>query len=437
MFLFADALYEALANPFLIYYGYPSGLKAYLPVSENTFVESSDYEEAYSFFKVAVLPGDIVDSDGDNVPDTSHPDYTNVQNLVNTKGDQIEFFGYINLGLKGEEKTISQYKSLVDAWQALSDKLKGIFVDEAGFDYSSSLINNDEYGTPEHTYRARQKEVLEYIHEKGLKAFFNPWNPDDVLGDYDEKGNYNPLPLEDGDAILWESFIFADSDEPAPVDQVWEKGMKIYRYKKKHPGFRVFAVARRPQWPDPHDPSVMKRARFMLYLCYIFGIDYFYYAESYFGATQSEGWHAVAYNLNVTDIPQNCGNTFKGDPQRVGNLLFRETDRGVFRVYYDDMNAEFQKVLDVQGSGWLVHGGDSVVDSKEVSFKISSSTITQLYYTVFNWEGKLMEKGMKNLVPGENEVEIDVSRYPAGVYFVLFRDDSGAKYRVKFIKVAK
>lgn len=54
------------------------------------------------------------------------------------------------------------------------------------------------------------------------------------------------------------------------------------------------------------------------------------------------------------------------------------------------------------------------------------------FYSVFNMSGQLMESG--KATETQTSIEINVSNYPSGQYFVTLRDVAGVNFRVKFIK---
>ncbi len=88
---------------------------------------------------------------------------------------------------------------------------KGIFWDDAGFDYGVT--------------RQRQSTMVQYCHSKGMNVIMNAWNPDDVLAGTDMQLNAN-------DIYLLESYLVFDGNYLSLID--WDiKANKCASYQKR------------------------------------------------------------------------------------------------------------------------------------------------------------------------------------------------------------
>lgn len=93
----------------------------------------------------------------------------------------------------------------------VSVSLKGIFWDDAGFDY---LVT-----------RERQATMFDYCHEKGVNVFVNAWNPDDIFLGENMKLNANDL-------YLLESYLVSDGNYLCMKE--WKiRADKCMAYKEK------------------------------------------------------------------------------------------------------------------------------------------------------------------------------------------------------------
>ncbi|CAF4668442.1 unnamed protein product, partial [Didymodactylos carnosus] len=88
---------------------------------------------------------------------------------------------------------------------------KGIFWDDAGFDYRVT--------------RERQSQMLDFCHELNLACIMNAWNPDDVMGGSDTK-------MSSSDIYLLESFIISNNEYKSLED--WKsKSDKCSKYRQQ------------------------------------------------------------------------------------------------------------------------------------------------------------------------------------------------------------
>lgn len=172
---------EPVARPkqLCIFYGWPS------------YVNSSggDVDRAIAEFgkcDMTVL--------GDGIEHAAHGDHWPTATIITAlRQAGKEVFGYIDLGVSTQNLSIATMQAFVNEWQAMG--ASGIFLDDAGYDYEVT--------------RARQNEMVDYIHGAGMTVFMNAWQIDDVLAGTDESGNGNPSRLAAGDVYLAESWLIA------------------------------------------------------------------------------------------------------------------------------------------------------------------------------------------------------------------------------------
>ena len=102
----------------------------------------------------------------------------------------LSVFGYVPLGA-GVHLSPAEINDSVGRWSAMG--VRGIFFDEAGFDFNVT--------------RERQNDAIDAAHREGLRVFMNAFNPDDLEGSH----------LEGGDLMLLESFVVRNDvlEEPA------------------------------------------------------------------------------------------------------------------------------------------------------------------------------------------------------------------------------
>jgi hypothetical protein len=98
-------------------------------------------------------------------------------------------WGYVDLG-RSQQLTHEAITRRIDAWKGLG--VDGIFFDEAGRDFGV---------TP-----ARRSTAVRAVHERGLAAFMNAFDPNDLFEPAAARGATDTGALGRGDALLIESF---------------------------------------------------------------------------------------------------------------------------------------------------------------------------------------------------------------------------------------
>lgn len=107
-------------------------------------------------------------------------------------------YGYIDLG-SSQNLPLSEIARRIDAWKRTG--VDGIFFDEAGRDFAV---------TPD-----RRRAGVCAVHARGLSAFMNAFNPDDLFEGDAAPGSSACGRLTSSDAILIESFAVRNGD-PEP-----------------------------------------------------------------------------------------------------------------------------------------------------------------------------------------------------------------------------
>lgn len=155
-----------------VYYGWPSDVNG----SNGDLAKATS---AFSKYDLIVF--------GDGIWKTSHGDHANTTTIIgNLNAAGKAAYGYIDLGVSTQNLSIDDMKTAVDGWSAMG--VKGIFWDDAGYDYN--------------TTRARQDTMFSYCHQRGLSVIVNAWNPDDVMGG-------NGVMLDSSDIYLLESYLIS------------------------------------------------------------------------------------------------------------------------------------------------------------------------------------------------------------------------------------
>lgn len=223
---------------------------------------------------------------GEGLEAPTHPDHDNtiiiIDNLRNRCGTEV--YGYVTLsGI-----SIDEIKLRVDRWVAMG--VAGIFLDEAGRDYGVD--------------RGRLREVIEYIHSKGVKVFINAWEPDDVFAD-DPPGV--PTPLRAGDWYLAESHPVS-AGQCLDLNFWWLKSFKVARYRDLT-GVKIATMSTGDDsdcggWPD-YPPF-----RAALWGTYLFGFDAFGFTNPEYSASGPSADHICF----LPPFPTYVGTRYLGPP---------------------------------------------------------------------------------------------------------------------------
>ncbi len=161
-----DGVYGAVPplKPLLVYYGYPIAYKGLW----NTEAVISEIAANYSVWVV-----------GDTYNDPAHEEYATTTAIVSgVRSSGVKVYGYVPIGQNTSGLSLEQMQVRVDRWVTIG--VDGIFLDEFGFDYGNT--------------RTRQKDIVDYVHSKGLPVCANAWTAEDFMCD-----NVNELPWPSSD----------------------------------------------------------------------------------------------------------------------------------------------------------------------------------------------------------------------------------------------
>ncbi|KAJ3214585.1 hypothetical protein HDU67_001450 [Dinochytrium kinnereticum] len=188
---------------FAIYYGWPS--------CTNSSTLKWNLESVagfYAQFDYVVFGGDVPGG-SIGLASEAHGDHAKTKEIIHRMmmvNPHGKVYGYITIGCgpfgQGSMFTLDQLSRQIDSWSSMG--AKGIFVDEAGFDYWLPGEKTE--------MRMRQVAVARYCHQKGMSVTFNAWNPNDLV-DLLSHSQDTAIPWNQSDAILYESYIFSSAEE--------------------------------------------------------------------------------------------------------------------------------------------------------------------------------------------------------------------------------
>lgn len=179
--------------------------------------------------------GDVILPDGLFDPGHAyHASTLSIIQKVAALGTDTFLWGYIDLGVTNgaSNVAINTLQSRVDQWASMG--VDGIFCDLVGYDYGVS--------------RDRQNTMINYIHGKGMPAFLNVWNSDDLLSPA-VNATYNPsgtaTAANSSDAMMLESWICNTDAYSAPYfssfSDIKTRGDKAVAYRTSM-GIKLYAL---------------------------------------------------------------------------------------------------------------------------------------------------------------------------------------------------
>lgn len=243
---------SGLPEKLAFYYGFPSRVND----------SGGDVKKATQVFKDydIVVFGNTLDS-------PANQDHAAAETIVhNLKADGTRVYGYVDLCYEGgnycSSLPLSEIYASTDRWAAMG--VKGIFFDQVGYEYSVS--------------RDRLNAAVDYVHSKGLSAFINVWDPDDVFSQAVQK-KFNPFGtpphLGPEDYFLHESFAVTLSQyqDPAFLIEKSEKGLKW----KKIYGTKM-ATVNTVDFSNP--PFNAEQANYVWWATYLYGFDAMAWGET-------------------------------------------------------------------------------------------------------------------------------------------------------------
>jgi hypothetical protein len=309
-----------LPKKLAIYYGWPSGVNG----------SAGNLDAAAAGFKnydLVVLAFDLQDS--------THPDHDKTAIIIDKlKAYSTAVYGYVYIGGERTNRppalSISAIRGFIDAWATMG--VAGIFLDEAGYDYDCD--------------RQRQNDAVDHVHSKGLSAFINAWNPDEVfspavvnkvayypdgtLSSYDMNPQGLSAHLGPDDIYLHESFQVINNSYQDPA--FWkERSDKALNYKNQF-GTRMAAVTTLctpqisvcdPPRTECNVPFDQAKFDYAWWSTLLYGFDFMGWGEANFSAgCPGEPW---ADSLPYRTRP---------DPGEIGrNFAAAQVDHGLEPVH--------------------------------------------------------------------------------------------------------
>lgn len=300
LFVSTLAIGQIIPKKLLIYYSYPSSFN-YPSNVYNLDNVANDLKQ----YDYVVL--------GENLELTSHQDHNNTVTILSKiAGSSTKVFGYIDLGVKTRNHSMSTIEQRVLAWKAMG--VAGIFFDDFGYDFYVS--------------RQRQNAAVSYVHAQNLKVIANGWNPDDVFGNFIDT-NYNPTgvgtQLNTNDFYLSESYLIKVWEyEPNIID--WQNKADKLRGYQQNLGFKIMSVTT----SDSTNRLTYDPARF-----------FFAWHGAAIDSHEAIGWgefkFSCCYDINALSPYRarpttNIGTTFYGSLQRNGSEVYRYTNLGRIKL---------------------------------------------------------------------------------------------------------
>jgi hypothetical protein len=204
-----------------IYYGWPSSLNSDLNQWNSQRVAAD-----FARYSLVVL--------GAGLEETTHGDHENTKAII-TRAKEINpsmrFVGYVTI------RSLENPVSKIQKWKLMG--VEGVFLDEMGFDY---LVVMDQLSPAQ--ARSKQNTWLQAVHNEGLFAMMNAWNPDDLFQSNDTLPS---LGATSQDYYLFESFFQTFSNSGVqPFSDFLQKVQKARQARERY-GIKFAAVNTRAE----------------------------------------------------------------------------------------------------------------------------------------------------------------------------------------------
>jgi len=198
-----------------IYYGYPS-------LVEGAGGSVSHAVSIFGRYDVIVFGGHLDVGTASPDLEIEEPLVVQIIRRLHLRPQQPVIYGSVDLG-RSQQLADAEIARRVDGWKRLG--ADGIFFDEAGRD--------------SHVSRQRRTAAVRAVHERGLSALMNAYNPDDL---FDTRNPPTGAPGELGarDALLIESFAVENS-VVQPRDSAAKRAAAAIKWRQRT-GIKVYAV---------------------------------------------------------------------------------------------------------------------------------------------------------------------------------------------------
>ncbi len=251
---------------------------------------------------------------GDNLQIPAHGDHLNTKAILSQASiANTKVYGYIDLGVRRDDTvkthnhSMAEVKKRMNQWKAIGTVVKGVFLDDFGYDYYVS--------------RSRQNEAVAYAHSIGLSVIANGWNPDDVFGT-DYNATYNPsqvgTQLNSNDFYLSESYLIMLNDYQNPAE--WKYKADLLKNYQNSIGFKILSVTT----TTATGAYSASKFHYAWYGAALYNHEAIGWGEHYFGASQP----SAPLRARPTTVPTGV---FTGNVQVAGSEYYRNTSTG--KVY--------------------------------------------------------------------------------------------------------
>jgi hypothetical protein len=250
-----------------IYYGYPSlvnGASGDVEVAASTFAR----------YDVVVFGDGIEFADRREarqpagVGKVEHEKARQIFARIAQRNHNALLFGYVCLG-DSQSLDDAEIRDRIRLWKDMG--VVGIFLDEAGFDWR--IVT-----------RARQNAAIHYIHQLGLRAFPNAYDPDDLFSSDDRRGknpgHLAPL-LNKSDFFLLESFQIKNGSYEDPAE--WRHRLNHALEGRKKFGSAIFATT-----TTADQAFKPEQFSYAWWSAWLYDLDGFGWGESAFAAVSAE-----------------------------------------------------------------------------------------------------------------------------------------------------
>jgi len=242
-----------------IYYGYPS-------LVEGADGSVSHAVSVFGRYDVIVFGGRL--DVGTPSPDLEieSPLVAQIIQRLHLRPQQPAIYGYVDLG-RSPQLADADIVRRVDGWKRLG--ADGILLDEGGRDARVP--------------RQRRAAAVRAVHERGLSALMNAFNPDDLFDTRNPKPAGDPGELGARDALLIEAFAVENSIVQ-PRDTAAKRAAAAIKWRQRT-GIKVYAVT--TTVPGRFDASAVVYAE---RLAADLGIDAFGWGEPNFSLDTNLPW---------------------------------------------------------------------------------------------------------------------------------------------------
>ncbi len=167
---------------------------------------------------------------GPNLENSANPDYNNFKELIAyiRASRDIKLYGYIDVGVITSNFNLTQIETKISAWDVLG--VDGVFLYNFGYDFGVS--------------RARQNDIINFLHSRELSAFVQSTHAVDTFGSaYNAQYNpdYTNSLIDKRDIYLHENIAVDTTSVNAYINSIeYAKSLITYR---NNLGTKIFGVA--------------------------------------------------------------------------------------------------------------------------------------------------------------------------------------------------